>query len=302
MTELPPTSQTDRQRVRPAACAFTAVLTAALTLACSGASSDNDRAQKTGKAPEKTALPAVVVAPGNPDLIRYTLRFDDRQNHYINIEAIFPAGGDTVELFMAVWTPGSYLVREYARHIEAISAATPDGEPLAIDKVAKNRWRVTSGGAANIVVRYRLYARVLSVRSNFVSEDIAVLNGAPTFLDIADDRSRPFAINLELPETWTHSITALQPHGDGQKNHFTAPDFDTLVDSPIVAGTPTLHDFEVEGTPHQLANFGEDKVWDGERSARDVEALVATQIKFWGSIPYNRYIFQNVIWQGRGGL
>ena len=78
---------------------------------------------------------------GMPEPISYTLRFPAPQTHYVEVEALIPTGGQPeVELTMAVWTPGSYLVREYARNVEGISAATDGGsrwpsrrrqEPLA---------------------------------------------------------------------------------------------------------------------------------------------------------------------------
>ena len=65
---------------------------------------------------------------------------------------------------MAVWTPGSYLVREYARNVEAVTARTPAGKSLAVEEVRKNRWRVETGGAAKVIVSYRVYCREMSVQ------------------------------------------------------------------------------------------------------------------------------------------
>src|SRR5690606_35201571 len=109
--------------------------------------------------------------------------------HYLEVAAIFPTGGaDELDLFMPVWTPGSYLVREYSQHVEGLEAETMDQERLEVAKTRKNRWRVVSGGADRVLVRYRVYAREMSVRSNFVDRDLAVLNGAPTFLAALEQR------------------------------------------------------------------------------------------------------------------
>ena len=80
-----------------------------------------------------------------------------------------------------------------------------------------------------------------------------------------------------------------------------AADFDTLVDSPIVAGNAAIYEFTVDGTPHHLVNQGEGGVFDGARAARDVESLVREQRRFWGQLPYDRYLVLNVIGQTRGG-
>src|SRR5882724_1426570 len=85
-----------------------------------------------------------------PEPISYTLRFPAPQTHYVEVEARIPAGGQpAVDLMMPVWTPGSYILREYARNVEAIRAFGDTEEktaPLAVRKTAKNRWRVETGG------------------------------------------------------------------------------------------------------------------------------------------------------------
>ncbi len=278
------------------------LLVSALVLVGSVACSDrSERSAPTIRRAVEPA-PAVAVDPGDSKSIRYTLRFKDRKNHYVDLEAVFPAGGESVELTMAVWTPGSYLIREFSRQIASISAASPEGEPLDIVKLAKNRWRVKSPSVSHVVVRYRLYARELSVRTNFVSEEIAVLNGASTFLTMADEVERGFDIALEVPEEWKESVTGLEPHPDGKPHHYVAPDFDTLVDSPIVIGNPELYELELEGSKHILANFGGGDVWDGPRSAKDIEAIIRANLEFWRVVPYRRYVFQNVLLGGRSGL
>src|ERR1700712_285200 len=94
-----------------------------------------------------------------PEPISYLLRFPAPQTHYVEVEARIPTGGRAeVELMMAVWTPGSYLVREYSRNVEDVSAATPTGtpgepgEPLAVAKTVKNRWRIATRQAPTVVV------------------------------------------------------------------------------------------------------------------------------------------------------
>src|SRR5687767_3568988 len=75
------------------------------------------------------------------DPIRYTIRFPAPETHYMEVEAVYPTGGrPQLDLFMAVWTPGSYLIREYQRHVENITARDHTGRAAAIEKSAKNRW------------------------------------------------------------------------------------------------------------------------------------------------------------------
>ena len=239
--------------------------------------------------------------PAEP--IRYTLRFPDPRTHYLHVEATIPtAGKPDVELYMPVWTPGSYLVREYSRQVEDFTARSPSGSILSFEKTRKNRWKVTTGGADRVTISYRVYCRELTVRSNYMDSEFAILNGAPTFLTIAGDGPRPHEVTVEPPAGWLQVLSGLPPAADGTPHRFVAPDFDTLVDGPILVGNPVVYEFEVEGKPHFLVNQGEGGVWDGPRSAKDVEAIVREQAKFWGGLPYDRYYFFNLIVESGGGL
>src|SRR5688500_3055855 len=121
------------------------------------------------------------------EAIRYVVSFPAPQTHYMEVSATVPTGGRAdIELMMAVWTPGSYLVREYARNVERVVATGPDGRTLAVEKSDKNRWRVASGGAPTVTVSYRVYGREMSVRTNWIESRFALINGAPTFLTLAD--------------------------------------------------------------------------------------------------------------------
>lgn len=238
------------------------------------------------------------------EAISYLLRFPRPEWHGIEVEARFPTEGRAeIDLMMAVWTPGSYLMREFARHVEEIAAQPEDGDPLPIAKLTKNRWRVGCAGLARVVVRYRLYARELSVRTNFVDAGFCLLNGAATFLTQAGDGRRPHDVRLELPAAWKVVVSALPASPSGEPASFRAADFDQLVDSPIYAGNAPVYSFEVGGRPHLLVNEGEAGApWDGPRSARDTERVVEAQRAFWGGLPYRRYVFFNLIAEGSGGL
>jgi predicted metalloprotease with PDZ domain len=251
------------------------------------------------------ALVSTMMSPTAESLepIKYILRFPAPHTHYVEVEAVYPTGRrPEIDLKMAVWTPGSYLVREYARHVEDLVATGSAGTTLSVRKTRKNRWRVATGGAPAVTVRYRVYSREMSVRTNWVEAQFAMLNGAPTFITLHEGSARPHDVTLVLPSAWTTSATALDPAPGGTPHHYLAPDFDTIVDSPIVAGNPAVYEFEVAGRRHALVNEGEAGVWDGPRSARDVEAIVRATERLWRVIPYERYVFLNMITEAGGGL
>ena len=233
--------------------------------------------------------------------IAYEVDLADVKNHYIQVRMRAPATGETTELMLPAWTPGSYLMREYARNIDSLTAETVDGKPLSIEKVRKNRWQVNTQGLKEFIVNYRLYCREASVRTNFVNHEYAVLNGAPTFLTVPERMDAKHEVTLKMPPHWQRSATALRPSSE-KANVYTAENYDEIVDSPIVAGNLRFYPFQVAGISHVLVNVGEQGNWDGEQAAKDLAKLVAAHHEIWGTIPYQQYHFLNVIGNGGGGL
>jgi len=234
-----------------------------------------------------------------PEPIRYTLRFPKPQTHYLEVTAQIPAGKPHVELYMAVWTPGSYMVRDYSRNVEAFTATDQSGQPLTVRKTRKNRWLVDAGNAKTLTVVYKVYANEPSVQGNYVDAGFAMMNGAPNFVTIEGGDKRPYEVKLELPAGWKKSISGLKHTGD---HSYFATDFDQLLDSPIYAGNAPIHEFEVDGKKHYLVNEGEGPMWDGPASAKDVAKIVAEYSRMWGGLPYDQYVFFNMLLEAGGGL
>jgi predicted metalloprotease with PDZ domain len=236
--------------------------------------------------------------------ICYTVRFPAGHPHYAEIEARIrlnekDAGKLQVELFLPVWTPGSYLIREYARHVECLTASSPQEDSLTVVKTRKNRWLVSASNPMHeITIRYRIYCNELTPRTNFLGETFALLNGAATFVTVLNESTRSYEVTLELPPRWTGCWSAMS----GDANTFRAPDYDCLVDSPIVAGNPSTHTFIIDGKPHILLNFGDASYWDVAQTAHDVEKIVWQYRAMWGELPYDRYLFFNLLTGGRGAL
>lgn len=237
-----------------------------------------------------------------PGAIRYTLRFPAPHTHYVDVEAVVPsAGRSEVELFMAVWTPGSYLVREYERNVEAVTA-TAGGRAAAVSKTKKNRWTVATNGAPAVTVRYKVYGREMTVRNNWIEQGFAMINGAPTFLSLVEPRTtRAHEVRIELPSGWSGVQTALEPLA-GSPNTFVATDFDTLVDSPIILGNPVVREFAVEGRKHALVLEGDPSFFDADRAAADIQKIVVAARGVMGDFLYPHYHFLNLVVEAGGGL
>jgi predicted metalloprotease with PDZ domain len=236
--------------------------------------------------------------------IAYTIRMPAPASHTANVEARFPtAGADSVDLMMAVWSPGYYVQENYAARVKDISATAANGAALSIEQPQPNRWRIHTNKAAAVLLTYSLQADRRSVTGNWVGADYAVLNGAPTFITFVDTTRRVHDVTIELPPEWKQTATSLTAAPDGNPNHYRAQSYDELVDSPIVAGNISMHQFNVAGTTHILADIGDVPAkWDGELAARNLQKFVRANHTFWGSLPFKKYVFLNVFRRGGGGL
>jgi predicted metalloprotease with PDZ domain len=235
------------------------------------------------------------------DAIRYTLRFPAPHTHYVEVEAAIPtAGRAEVELYMATWTPGSYLIREYERHVEAVTASA-GARAVSVAKSAKNRWKITTAGSPTVTLRYRVYSREMTVRNNWVEAAFAMLNGAPTFITLVERTARPHDVRIELPGAWKRVETALEPVS-GSANTFRADSFDTLVDSPIIIGNPVTREFTVDGKRHVVVFEGDTAAIDVDTVATDVQKIVNAGKSVMGALPYPHYHFMTMVTEQGGAL
>jgi predicted metalloprotease with PDZ domain len=207
---------------------------------------------------------------------------------------------DRLDLKMPVWTPGSYLIREYARHLQNFTA-TSKGKELRWRKSSKNYWQIETGACDPITIAYRVYANDLSVRTNHLDATHGYFNGAALFLYVPGFEQTPVQVTIVPPNPDWQVTTALPPVL-GQANTFSAIDYDTLVDSPFEIGTHTLHSFAVLGKPHQLAVWGQGNL-PTDRLIDDIRKVIATEARLFGGLPYDRYVFLlHLSTQGYGGL
>lgn len=243
-------------------------------------------------------------------MITYEIYFSEIQHHVIEVRVwIKPDPDRSIEIAFPVWTPGSYMLREYTRNIEHLRVTghnQPDehgGVDLPIGRLGKNRWSIDIGSSKLICVRYRLYCREMSVRTNWVERDFAFITGAATFPFVVGRLEEEITLKLHLPRDWQQVATSLVEVGRHETLvELCATNFDELVDSPIVCGELAMQAFEVAGTLHWLVTAGADDLWDFDRAVADTRTIVIEQQRFWGEVPYDRYLFLNLLTESGGGL
>ncbi len=202
------------------------------------------------------------------------------------------------ELKMPVWTPGSYLVREYARHVQNFSATNAAGNPLEWRKISKNTWQIDTKGAKEIVAKYEVYANELTVRTNELTDGHAFFTPAALLMFPKGELSSPSTVKVNPYGNWKVA-TGLPPVA-GQPNTFRAANFDVLYDSPFEVSNYKEIKFTVQGKPHRYIFSGEGN-YDMEKTAQDTEKIITEASKIFGDLPYDDYTFI-VNLRGGGGL
>jgi predicted metalloprotease with PDZ domain len=235
--------------------------------------------------------------------IEYSVHTDRLKNHELEVLAKFPAGvfpDGKRELALAVWTPGSYKVRDYSRFLSSVEVLNPG---TTIRKTSKNRWLIEGlDKAADLKVRYTVHGHDLTVRTNYFTPELTLIVGAATFLAPAPLQSEHMsdATYKVTFEDWNSGISTGLEAVDVRT--FAARDYDELVDCPFVLGDLQIHDFPAGDSKHRLIQAGDPQYWDTVKSLKDAAQLVDTTQKFWGIVPYDRYLFHNLITDTRGGL
>jgi predicted metalloprotease with PDZ domain len=242
------------------------------------------------------ALPLILQAQtptqSQPVEISFTVSMPRPHTHLLEVEVAIRRTSDGPQqeaLTMPVWTPGSYLVREFARHVQDFNATNASGQPLNWEKVDKNTWRVVTNGARSWRATYRVYANELTVRTSELNSEHAFWNNATLLMYLEGHLNTPSTVRVIAPDVW--KVATGLPAVPGQKNTFRAENFDVLYDSPFEVSNFKTLAFNVKGVPHRIVIDGEGN-YDPERMRRDVQKIVEMQVEFMGGeIPYRDYTF-----------
>ena len=235
--------------------------------------------------------------------IEYHLSFEAPHTHYVDVDMrLLDLKQDSVDVKMAVWTPGSYMVREFSKNIDAVQAIGLDGQPLKVKKVNKNTWRIFNGKVRDVSIQYNVYAFEMTVRTSFINSDYAVLNGASIFLYPAKMQHLPSTVHLYPYKEWTKVSTVLKPIKKGNSNILRAPNYDILVDSPIGLGNQEVIDFQAAGIPHKLMIEGQGN-YQTTKMIDAMQKIGAEAVKLFGEHPCDDYLYMIYNWDsGRNGL
>ena len=243
-------------------------------------------------------------------MILYRIDATDTRAHLFRITLTVAAPAAEQRLSLPVWIPGSYLVREFARHLSTLSVRQ-GGRDLPLRQLDKASWSAHTDGRSELTVSYGIYAFDTSVRAAFLDAERGFFNGTGLLLKVHGAEDQVHRVELSaMPDGW-RVATAMAPldvDADG-RGTYQAANYDELVDHPVELGQFWRGTFTARGIPHAFVVAGALPDFDGERLLADSARICEAQIAFWhgpadtATPPFDRYLFLlNAVEEGHGGL
>jgi predicted metalloprotease with PDZ domain len=225
--------------------------------------------------------------------IFYKIDFSEKDQKYVHIKQIIDLEDYSekhLNIIMPVWSPGSYLIREYSKILDCFKIIDENNNNIFYEKISKNNWEINLKKNKKLYISYRLYCNEFSVRNNFVDDKHALLVGPSTFL-IPDNKKNCdyFEVEIELPKEWNKITTGLEPVKNST-NKFYQTDVDDFLDCPIEVGDYDVYEFEVFNKPHRIAMIGA-KVYDENVLVKDIKKVIESTARLIGDVPYEHYDF-----------
>ena len=228
-------------------------------------------------------------------MLHYQIEFDDYRQHLIHVTLRFVAIPTQV-LSLPTWIPGSYLIREFSKHIESVKAYDEDGRLLQINKIEKNKWRLFNTDFELITVEYDVYAYDLSVRGAYADQTRLYVNPACVCLGLEGQEDNPVEVEVFLPEGLKHFQLATGLSNKSLvKGRYTlkAKNYAELIDSPFELAEQTRFSFQANKIQHDFVVSGKHAM-NMQRMQQDLEKICTTQINLFGSAPFEHYTFMTM--------
>lgn len=228
-------------------------------------------------------------------MLHYQIEFDDYKQHLVHVTIRFLANPNQ-ELWLPTWIPGSYLIREFSKHIESVKAYDEAGRMLDIKKTSKNRWRLFNTDHELMTIEYDVYAYDLSVRGAYVDQTRLYINPACVCLALEGQEQSACEVEVFLPDELKHFQLATGLASKSLvKGRFTlkADHYDQLIDSPFELADQTRFGFETHGIEHEFVISGPHNA-NIDRLKADIEKICAAEINMFGSAPFKNYTFMTM--------
>jgi predicted metalloprotease with PDZ domain len=212
-------------------------------------------------------------------MIEHRVELHDLHVHLFRITLTIPKPTPNQAFSMAVWIPGSYLVREFSKQVQELTAKQA-GKKLPLTQLSKNTWCLANTSTKPITVTYLVYAFDASVRTAYLDATRGFFNGTSMFMRVAGYEAQPQQIVIEPSEsTKNWKIATSLPKL--KVNHYQAEHYDELADSPFELGEFWEGAFTARGIKHRFVVSGAAATFDGKRLLADTQKIVAAELEFW---------------------
>ena len=244
--------------------------------------------------------------PSTPP-VHYRIDTSATHAHTYRVTLTIDEPSPTQVLSLPVWIAGSYMVREFGRHLSALSA-TQGGAARDVQQLDKTTWQVHCSGRSALVLQYEVYAYDTSVRTAFLSADRGFFNNTSLCLRVHGRESGAHHLSLVgLPRGWDVATAMTSRKASGRGLHYEAADYDELVDHPFELGPFWRGRFKAQGVEHEFVVAGAWPGFDGQRLLRDSQRICEEHIRFWhgarGKPPFQKYVFMlHAVDDSYGGL
>lgn len=208
-------------------------------------------------------------------------------------------------LRLPAWIPGSYMIRDFARHLIGIQASC-NGQSVPVVALDKQTWQLPPHQGV-LTVTYQVYAFDLSVRTAYLDQQFGFYNHSSLCLGVEGFLEKTCEIRIETPPQypqWRIATGLQRLSGEAfEAGRFTAQTYDELLDHPILMGDLAIGEFIAGGVKHSLVFAGRQYA-DMERICGDLARICEYQIKLFGNEPpFQHYLFMTmVVGKGFGGL
>lgn len=233
--------------------------------------------------------------------IKYKVEMPEPHTHYFSVTMnVIDYEKDYFDIQMPVWAPGSYLVREFSKNVEALKAEA-NGKEVKTQQLNKNTWRIFSNKNKDISIMYLVYAFEMSVRTSFIDASHGYFNGTSMFMFIDELRNQKSTLTIVPFKDWKKVSTSL-PKISEKEFIYEAENYDILVDSPVEIGNHVTFDFNSAGVIHHVAMYGEGN-YNIEKLKVDMANITNAATQVFGENPNKEYTFIiHNLTHGSGGL
>jgi len=242
----------------------------------------------------------------SPPAVAYALGFSRPNAHLLEI-TVRATGltGPAADFAMPAWSPGWYIINNYAKMVQEFRASDAAGKPLPWQKTDKQTWRVSLRGSTAVTIQYKLFGNTLGVDWLQYNDKHAHISGPAAWMYLVGGKQRPATLQIRVPAGWRVATGLPSAPGGG----YRAADYDAFIDSPIEISDFTEQTFTSGGATYHIVVHDILGKKDYARLTHDAQKAVENLVAMMKPVaavqgrdtPYESYWFLFHIWPNTGG-